>query len=65
MSVTRIEIDNGDVNIENFSSERATVRIQNTGITKEKDEAFFYISNQQAQDLYEALEVYIKSRTDN
>lgn len=65
MSVTRIEIKNGDTTIENYSSTSASVRIENSGRTKEDNIAKFRLTDQQAKDLHKALDVYIKSRTDS
>lgn len=65
MSVTRIEIENGDTTIENFSSSSASVKIENSGHTKDDNIATFSLTDQQAKDLHKALDVYIKSRTDS
>jgi hypothetical protein len=58
MSVDRIEIEKGDVRLENNLSSRADVIIDGNG----KDNEVFRVTDQQALELYEVLETYLKSR---
>ena len=61
--VTRLVIESGIVEIENFSSEKAHVILQTKCLSApERDDTRFDLSDDDALALYSTLEAYLKAR---